>query len=265
MVIWMKPKTLAIATLLPTLVLALPAQAENLEHTRQLLSTRQCAGCDLSNAGLVFANLAGANLVQANLMQANLSQANLQGADLRGANLVGVSLNGANLAGAKLDGANLSGADLRNAYLVGITYEGVVANGAYLEGAVGLPTQIGSVEDFYRWAIEDERKKDYVNAIKNFTRVIERKPEFAPAFIGRSAARLQGGDTPGAIADARQAEKLFKAKGDAKNAEIANKIATALEKPPEERPKKGGFGKFLVGLLGGALQLFLTRFPIPFL
>lgn len=264
MVARMKPRTFAIATLLHTLVISLPAQAENLEHTNRLLSTRQCAECDLSRAGLIFANLAGANLVGANLVQANLSQANLQGADLRGANLVGVSFNGANLMGARLDGANLTGADLRNAYLEGASLEGAIVEGAYLEGAIGLSTKVGKVEDFYRWAIEDEQKKDYVNAIKNFTRVIERKPDFAPAYIGRAASRLQGGDTKGAIADARQAEKLFKANGDPKNAEIANKMATTLENPPDDRPKKGGFGNFLMGLLGGALQLFLTRFPIPF-
>ncbi|MBF2029554.1 MAG: pentapeptide repeat-containing protein [Oscillatoriales cyanobacterium C42_A2020_001] len=261
----MKFRFLPLITLATSLSLPLPAYSENIEHTRQLLSTRQCAQCDLSRAGLVFAELAGANLVQANLVQANLSRANLQGADLRGANLVGVSFNGANLVGARLDGANLTGADLRGAYLTGASLQGAVMEGAYLQGAIGLAAEVGKVEDFYRWAIEDERQKNYVSAANNFTQVIERKPNFAPAFIGRSAARLQGGDLKGAIADARQAETLFTAQGDAKNAEIANKIATTLEKPPEERPKKGGgFGNFLVGLLGGALQLFLTRFPIPF-
>lgn len=258
----MKSRSLWLALVLTAL--PLPSYAENLDHSRQLLSTRQCPRCELTRAGLVFVDLAGANLMQANLVQANLSRANLQGADLRGANLVGTSLNGANLIGAKLDGANLTGADLRGAYLQGASFQGTIVDGAYLQGAVGLPTTVGTLEDFYRWAIEDERQKNYVSAAANFTRVIERKPDFAPAFIGRSAARLQGGDVKGAIADARQAETLFAARGDEKNAEIANKLATALEKPPEERPKKGGFGNFLVGLLGGALQLFLTRFPIPF-
>jgi len=258
----MKSRSLLLGLMLATL--PLPVHAENIDHTRQLLSTRQCPRCELTRAGLVFVDLPGANLVQANLVQANLSRANLQGADLRGANLVGVSFNGANLVGARLDGANLSGADLRGAYLQGASFQGAIIDGAYLQGAIGLPTTVGKLEDFYAWAIEDERKRNYVSAIANFSRVIERKPDFAPAFIGRSAARLQGGDVKGAIADARQAETLFSAQGDEKNAEIATKLATALEKPPEERPKKGSFGNFLVGLLGGALQLFLTRFPIPF-
>lgn len=261
----MKPKSIAFFVALTVFNLCPMAQAENIEHTRQLLSTRQCPGCDLSQAGLVFSNLSGANLIQANLMQANLSRANLQGADFRGANLVGVSFNGAILVGARFDGANLTGADLRGAYLHGASFTGAVIEGAYLQGAVGLPNAVGSVEDFYRWAMEDERQRNYVSAIQNFSQVIERKPDFAPAYIGRASARFQGGDVKGAIADSRRAEQLFAAQGDQRNAEVANKLATALEKPPEDQPKRGGgFGNFLVGLLGGALQLFLTRFPIPF-
>ncbi|NJP10988.1 MAG: hypothetical protein HC866_17160 [Leptolyngbyaceae cyanobacterium RU_5_1] len=260
----MNSKTLAIATLLATLSLPGAVQAENLDHTRQLLATRQCSGCNLSRAGLVFAELSYANLVQADLSGANLSRANLQGADLRGANLMGVSLNGANLAGAKLDGANLMAADLRGAYLAGATLEGTALDNALLQGAIGLSPSMGKVEDFYKWAIEAERQKNYVVAAENFTQVIHRKPTFAPAYFGRGAARAQAGDRKGAIADTREAERLFTAQGDTQSAEVANKIATALEKPPEEEKKRGGFGQMLLGLLGSALQLFLTRFPIPF-
>ena len=260
----MKAKLFLLSTLLSTVSFTFPAQADNIQHTQQVLSTRQCPRCDLTRAGLIFADLVGADLTGANLMQANLSRANLQGADLRGANLIGVSFNGANLAGAKLDGANLTGADLRGAYLTGATMQDAIVEGAYLQGAIGLQPTVGKLEDFYRWALQNEKEKDYVNAIKNFTRVIERKDDFAPAYFGRAAARAQANDIQGAIADARQAEKLFKTRGDVKSAEVADKFALLLEKPPEERPKKGGFGQALVGLLGTALQLFLTKFPIPF-
>jgi uncharacterized protein YjbI with pentapeptide repeats len=264
----MKPTTVAIATLLTSLSLTLPARAENLEHSRQLLSTRQCPGCDLSNAGLIFAELSGANLSRADLSRANLSRANLQGADLRGANLMGASLNGANLTGARLDGANLMAADLRDAYLTGAVMDGATVNGALLEGAIGLPTTIGTAEDFYQLAIQDERRRDYVRSTENFTQVIIRKPTFAPAYFGRAAARAQGGDRTGAIADAREAERLFNNQGDQKNAELANKFAMLLEHPPEEKQPKGGngIGTALLGLLGGALQIFLKGFSIvPFL
>lgn len=264
----MKPTTLAIATVLTSLSLSLPARAENLEQTHQLLATRQCAGCDLRNAGLIFAELSGANLSRADLSRANLSRANLQGADLRGANLMGASLNGANLAGARLEGANLMAADLRGAYLNGVVMEGAMVEGALLEGAIGLPTTVGTAEDFYQLAIQDEKRRDYVRSIENFTQVIIRNPTFAPAYFGRAAARAQGGDHTGAIADAREAERLFISQGDQKSAEMATKFAMLLEHPPEEKQPKGGngIGTALLGLLGGALQIFLKSFPImPFL
>jgi uncharacterized protein YjbI with pentapeptide repeats len=260
----MKPIAIALTTLFTTL-LPVAAHAENIEHTRQLLSTRQCARCDLSKAGLIFAELANANLAQADLSGANLSRANLQGADLRGANLVNTSLNGANLVGAKLDGANLAAADLRGANLTATTLDGVVLDNAYLQGAVGLSTSVGRAEDFYQWAIQDERSKNYVSSIANFTKVIERNPTFAPAFFGRAAAKAQGGDHPGAIVDSREAERLFKIQGDEKGAEAAGKFALALEKPPEEKKARGNVGGALMSILGTALQLFLTKFPIPFL
>jgi hypothetical protein len=262
----MKSSTLTAVALLTVLGISFPAQAENLEHSRQLVATKQCPRCDLSRAGLVFADLAGANLSQANLIGANLSQANLQGADLRGANLTGTTLNGANLIGANLDGANLAGADLRKAYLTGASLTGAFTEGAYLQGAIGLATSVGTVEEFYRWALEDERRLNYISAIQNYSQVIARQADFAPAYLGRGAARMRTGDRKAAIADAREAERLFKTQGDAKNAEVATKIAVLFETPiPEDKMDKGkpNFGQAIMGILGGAIQLFLSRFSIP--
>ena len=262
----MKSFTLMTAALLSVLGTSLPAHAENLEHSRQLVATKQCPKCDLSRAGLVFADLAGANLSQANLVGANLSQSNLQGADLRGANLAGASLNGANLTGARLDGANLAGADLRKSYLTGASVTGVITEGAYLQGAVGLATSVGTLEDFYRWALEDEQRQNYASAIQNYTQIIARQTDFAPAYLGRGAARMRTGDRKGAIADTREAERLFKAKGDTKNAEVATKVALLFETPtPEDKIDKGkpNFGQALIGILGGAMQLFLSKFSLP--
>lgn len=64
-------------------------------YIKQLLTSKQCAGCDLSGT-----HLSGANLVGANLNNANLSKADLRGANLLGANLRGANLNSANLRGA---------------------------------------------------------------------------------------------------------------------------------------------------------------------
>jgi uncharacterized protein YjbI with pentapeptide repeats len=262
----MKSSTLMTTALVTVLGISLPAYAENLEHSRQLLATKQCPRCDLSRSGFVFADLSGANLSQANLVGANLSQSNLQGADLRGANLAGASLNGANLTGARLDGANLAGADLRKSYLTGASVVGTITEGAYLQGAIGLAASVGTIDDFYRWALEDEQRQNYVSAIQNYTQVIARKAEFAPAYLGRSAARMRTGDRKQAIADAREAERLFKAQGDSANAEAATKIAILFETPiSDDKIDKGkpNFGQALIGILGSAMQLFLSRFSLP--
>lgn len=61
---------------------------------QQLLETKQCPECNLSNA-------------------------NLKGLDLRGFNLAGANLEGANLSGTKLANANLKNANLNKANLTG--------------------------------------------------------------------------------------------------------------------------------------------------
>jgi len=76
------------------------AIAANADQVQQLLSTKKCSLCDLSDAQLGGKPLAGADL-----SGANLSNAVLYGTDLRGANLAGAVLNGANLKAANLTGA----------------------------------------------------------------------------------------------------------------------------------------------------------------
>lgn len=133
----MKLETLATTALLSTICLAAPVKAENPAHVRQLLETKQCAGCNLAGADLREAHLIGADLRDANLKKANLTGANLEGADLTGANLkeakfvqvlasdaslkdtnlTGVSFSGTKLYSAELDGAILVGTDFRGAKL----------------------------------------------------------------------------------------------------------------------------------------------------
>lgn len=245
------------AVFLTACSVAVPAWAENLEHTQKLLATRQCSGCELSNAGLVYADLRGADLSQANLSRANLSRANLQGADLRGAILVGASLSGANLTEAKLDGANLNAVDLRHAYMTNATVAGANLDNALLQGAIGLPTAIGKPEDFYHWAIADGEQKNYASAVENFNQVLARQPDFAQAYLGRGMARLQTSDRLGAIADLKQADKLFTAQGNTKTAQGIQQSLKELETPPA-RPKAGnGLGINLLSAFATLLQLFL--------
>lgn len=248
-------KPFAICLLL-TIAWVTPAQAENLNHVQQLLSTKQCQNCELSSTGLVFAQLSGADLSQANLVRANLSQAMLSGANLSGANLSGASLNGANLSGAKLSGADLSGADLRNAILVGADLTGTRLENAALQGAIGLAPTLGDPEGFYRWAMEGMKQRNYEKAIENFNQVLVRQPDHASAYFGRGMARLELGDKAGAIADSEQAAVLFAQQGKPTNAEEAKKVAQLIKTPPKER-SGSSFGQSIVNTLGGLVQLFL--------
>ncbi|HTL88005.1 MAG TPA: pentapeptide repeat-containing protein [Leptolyngbya sp.] len=245
-------------TALCSIGIALPVQAENLDHVRQLLSTKQCANCDLSSAGLVFAQLSGATLTGANLAGANLSQANLTGANLAGANLAGATFSGANLAGANLTGANLQGTDLTRSYLVGTDLTGTSIDTALIQGAIGLAPTAGNADLFYQMAMEAGKRRQYERAIENFNQVLIRKPDSAPAFIGRAMAKLELGDQKGAILDSEQASALFGVQGDAANAKTAGMLAQTLKNPPKER-SGGGFGQTLINVVGGLLQMFLVR------
>lgn len=115
------------------------AQAANPDHVSQLLSNKQCNGCDLSQADLsgqdlsgvqlVGANLNGANLVGTNLSGANLTKASIVGANLATANLNKTNLTKttfvySNLAQAQMQGANLFQTDFQGANLAGMDLSG---------------------------------------------------------------------------------------------------------------------------------------------
>ncbi len=254
----MKTPIVATTVLLTTICLAAPASLANSEHTSQLLATRQCLGCDLSGEGLVLANLSGATLNGANLSGANLSRANLSGADLSGANLKGASLYGANLSGAKLSGADLSVADLRDTYLGNANFTGANVSGADFQGAVGIPSQVGKPEDFYRWGVAEAQKGDPNGAIEHFNQALSINPKFAAAYMARSIARYQLLDRPAALQDAKFAEKLFLAQRDTGGLQIAQAFITELQTPPSTIKTKPGF----MGLVGAIGAIMLQLLPL---
>lgn len=238
---------LAIAVSVPTPL----ASAENIQHTQQLLSTRQCQNCDLSGAGLVLANLAGADLKGANLVGANLSRANLVGADLSGANLSGASLFGANLSGANLTAANLNGADLRTAYLSNATLQGITLTNAQLLGVRGLPTHLGTAEDFYRLGVAEAQAGNYRNAIDYYNQALTLQSDLAAAYFARSMSRADLGDFAGATQDAQKADELFVAQGNTYGQELTKQLVktiAARQKPTE--PSAGGSGGSFINVLG---------------
>ena len=253
----MKPLILATAALLTTISIATPAKAEKSEHTRQLLATKQCQSCDLSDAGLVLADLSGANLRGADLSRANLSRANLTGADLSGAKLSGASLFGANLNGTNFRGADLSGADMRETYLLNADVSGANLSGASMLGAVGIPSQVGTAEDFYKLGMADGQKGNHQRAIDYFNQAISLNPKYADAYFARSVARYQSLDRTGAIQDAQQSAKLFLSQGDSNGLLTAQAFVKELQTPLDTaRVSKGkpNFVDFMSNVLSLALQ-----------
>ena len=89
---------LAVSALLLTSAASLRAQDP--DHVKQLLSTRECKNCDLRNAQIV---------------RENLNRSDVSGADFTGAFLYGTSFRNANLKNARFTNADLTGADLTGA------------------------------------------------------------------------------------------------------------------------------------------------------
>ena len=226
--------------LLTAFSLSFPAQAENLEHLSQLLSSKQCPLCDLSGAGLVMVDLSGANLIGANLAGANLSQANLSGADLSGANLSGASLHGANLTGANLSSAILNGTDLREAYLTNAILTGTKMDAAYVQGAEGIPGNAGTPELFYGWGLLETKKGNYQEALDHYNKALLINPEFAPVYLARGYALLRLGNETGATENAAMASKLFEEQENPQGKQMSDNFIKSIEAFQEARKKDRG-------------------------
>ncbi len=253
----MKSQILATTVFLTIISYTTSVQAANSEHIRQLLASKQCQNCDLTNAGLVLADLSGANLSGANLAGANLSRANLTGADLRGANLSGAGLFGVNLSGARLAGANLAGADLRNSYLANAELTGVNLNSTYLQGAVGIPAQIATPDEFYAWGVAEGQKGNVHQAIEYFNQAIAAKADYAGAYLARGIARYQILDRQGAFQDAQIAEKLFTSQQNSSGIQTSQAFIKELQTPPDGKVSVGKPSFFdFIGSLGSVLLQF---------
>ncbi len=259
----MKLGLLSLIATLTTTVISLPSQAESLSDLNQLLNTKKCSQCDLSNSGLVQANLIGVDLAQANLVGANLSQANLTGADLRGANLTGTSLYGANLTGANLTGANLSGTDLRNAYVANTNLTSVDLDSAHLEGIKGLSETAATAEQFHRWGVKEAERGNYNGAIAHYRKAIKLDPELAPAYLGLAIIQYNFDHRAEAKANTAIAAKLFKKQEHQLGYKTASDfqkkmdlIQQAEDSAAQQQGGMGNVGKFM-GSVGSLLLQFL--------
>jgi uncharacterized protein YjbI with pentapeptide repeats len=107
---------------------------------KQLTETKQCNGCDLSEADLANLDLEGAQLVGANLNAANLANANLRGANLTKASIVEANLANTNLRQTTLREttfvySNLAQVTMQGATLYGTDFQGANLNGLNLSDA----------------------------------------------------------------------------------------------------------------------------------
>lgn len=254
----MKTHLLLTFGLLSTFALAMPAQAENLTHVRQLLSTGQCRGCDLSRSGLTYANLINADLRDADLRGANLSRANLSYANLQGAKLSGAALNGAILEGANLRDADLQGVDLRDVYFVGADLRNANLVNAVMKGAIGLPNYVLNVAELHNWGVQEAQRGKHKQAIEYYSQAIGLQPNLAIAYLSRSISRGELGDYQLAMEDAKQAGVLFQAQDNPQGYETTQKLVQVLEKAATGNGQSGqGFGNQLVNFVGSLLGLFL--------
>jgi uncharacterized protein YjbI with pentapeptide repeats len=237
---------------------ALPVKAESIEDLQQLLSTQECTGCNLIDAGLAHATLTRANLQNADLRGANLSRADLRGANLSGADLSGATLYGANLRGADLTGAKLTNTDLRRAYLLNTVIEGTNFNTAYLKDAVGLPPQVGNAELFHDWGMEEAKGGNYEKAIDYFERAIAQDDSFAPSYMGISLAMLRLGNQEASLEYAKTALKIYEREGNPEAQQTASKLVERLEEMKDD--DSDNFGQQVerfIGSVGGLILRFL--------
>ena len=125
------------------------SQSKLISPYQQLVQTRHCSGCNLSNLDLRGLNLAGADLNGANLSNANLSGSNLNQANLSNANLYLANLSGSNLSQAQFTGASLKSANLSAASLNKTRFDQTVATYANLSKAsfIGASIQDSDFSD----------------------------------------------------------------------------------------------------------------------
>ncbi len=239
------------------------ARSESLVDLQQLLSSKQCSACDLSNAGLVYANLAGADLSGARLLRSNLSQSDLSGANLSNANLTGASLAGADLTGANLSGANLSGVDFRGAYLTDANFSGANLSGANLRGALGIPLALISLDQLLLWGNELADRGNYTGAIAYYSQALTIDPDYGEVYLARGAAYNRLGDLDRAKADADYAAEIFFTTGNQAGYEMASLFVATMEAEAEAASdsqsgrSRGNVGGNILNVITGIGSLLL--------
>ena len=238
-----------------------PVFAGDEEHLIQLLTSRDCPACQLSDVDLTHADLRDANLKDAQLRRANLSQAQLDGADLSGSDLSFTSLRGASLRGADLRNSRLFGTDLRNSDLTGALLDQQALDQSHWHGTRGVAQGARSHAGLHNAGVEAAQAGRWPMAEQLFNAAIEADPDEPLSWVARGLSRGEQGKDDLASRDFAYAGELFAEQGDTTKAEQLKKASQRVYdiKNQTDEPSGSGIGSLL---LSGALSTAQIIAPI---
>ena len=174
------------------ITMASSSKAADVIVLEQLLRTRQCPRCRLTDADLVHAHLRDADLSNALLQRANLSQVNLDGANLRNADLSFTTVRGASLRGADLRGIRLFGTDLSNANLSGAQLDPKALEQSHWQGTYGISRGLRSHASLHNACVEAAQANRWAEAERLFSEAITAQPTEPLSWVARGIMRCKG-------------------------------------------------------------------------
>jgi len=237
------------------------ATAADQQDLIQLLESRQCRACQLSDVDLAHADLRDADLQQARLQRANLSQARLDGADLNGSDLSFTSFQGASLRGADLRNSRLMGTDLRRADLTGALLDQNALDQTHWNGARGVTQGARSHAGLHNAGVDAAQEGRWPAAEQLFGAAIQVNPDEPLSWVARGLSRGEQGKDDLASRDFAYAGELFAEQGDIVKADQLKEASQRVYDAPDEPDAANGNG---VGsaLLSGALSAAQALAPI---
>ena len=237
------------------------ATAADQQDLIQLLESRQCRDCQLSDVDLTHADLRDSDLKAADLRRANLSRANLEGADLRDADLRFSNLKGASLRGADLRNSLLMGTDLRRADLTSALLDQHALDQSHWNGARGIKKGARSHAGIHNAGVDATQAGRWPEAEQLFNTAIESNPAEPLSWVARGLSRGEQGKYDLASQDFAHAGQLFADQGDMIK---ADQLKEAIQhvydiKDKSYTPSGNGIGS---AVLGGALSTVQSLAPI---
>jgi len=253
--------SLNLALIVAVSALGFPASADNHADLIQLLRSRSCRSCKLSDVDLMHADLRDAELEGAHLQRANLSQSKLDGADLRDSDLSFTSLRGASLRGADLRGSRLFGTDLRGSDLSGALLDDGALEQSHWDGAKGISRGARTHAGLHNAGVDASQAGRWHDAEQLFSAAIEAQPEEPLSWVARGLSRGEQGKNDMASRDLAHAGRLFGDQGDQVKADQLLAASRKVYESPDDpaAPKGNGVGS---ALLSGALSAAQALAPI---